>query len=103
MRDSRLSSMLAGLAPETLLYLRATGSQRARERIDRFCESLSHVRLEISGADLVAMGAEPSAAFSDILARVRARRLDGVVIGRAAELAELRRLARRAGLIQRAH
>ena len=101
MRDSRLYSLLSALAPETLLYVRATGSQLVRERVDRFCETLSHVRLEVSGDDLVALGAEPSAAFSDILARVRARRLDGGVVGRQAELAELRRLALRSGLIHR--
>jgi tRNA nucleotidyltransferase (CCA-adding enzyme) len=100
-RDSRLYALLEPLAPEVLAYVRALGSARVRERADRFAESLSHLRLEVSGDDLVAMGAEPSAVFSDILARIRARRLDGAVAGRKAELAELRRLALRAGLITR--
>ena len=99
MRDSRLYALLAGLAPETVVYARATGSDLVRERVDRFCGTLSHVRLDVDGDDLVALGAEPSPAFSDILSRIRARRLDGVVVGRTAELDELRRLARRAGLI----
>jgi hypothetical protein len=99
MRESRLSALLDGAAPETLVYVRAVGGGRARERVDRFASALSHVRLEVSGTDLVALGAAPSPAFSDILAQVRARRLDGAIRGRAEELSELRRLALRAGLI----
>ena len=81
--------------------LRARGrvGRACARRVDRFAEVLSHVRLEVSGDDLVAMGADPSAAFSDILTRIRARRLDGAVAGRTAELDDLRRLAVRAGLI----
>jgi len=101
LRDSRLYALLSGLAPETLAYVRALGNGRARERVDRFAGELSHIRLEVSGDDLLAAGAEPSAVFSDILTRVRARRLDGAVAGREEELAELRRLALRAGIIQR--
>ncbi len=101
LRDSRLHALLDPLATETLVDLRAVGSARVRERVDRFAGTLSHVRLEVSGDDLIAMGAEPSAAFSDILSRIRARRLDGAVAGRKAELDELRRLALRAGLVPR--
>jgi tRNA nucleotidyltransferase (CCA-adding enzyme) len=98
-RDSRIYSVLAPLSPETLVYLRGIGGPRVRERVDRFAETLSYVRLEVSGDDLLALGAQPGSAFSDILARVRARRLDGAVEGRESELAELRRLAVRSGII----
>jgi tRNA nucleotidyltransferase (CCA-adding enzyme) len=101
LRDSRVHALLDPLSPEVLVYVRAAGPARVRERVDRFAGSLSHVRLEVSGDDLIAMGAEPSSAFSDILSRIRARRLDGAVAGRKAELDELRRLAQRAGLIPR--
>jgi tRNA nucleotidyltransferase (CCA-adding enzyme) len=101
MRDSRLFALLDALLPETLAYVRSLGGPRVRERVDRFAGTLSHVCLEIGGDDLVTLGAEPSPAFSDILSRVRARRLDGAIVGRAAELAELRRLAVRSGLIPR--
>jgi tRNA nucleotidyltransferase (CCA-adding enzyme) len=101
MRDSRLFALLDGLLPETLVYVRARGGDRVRERVDRFASVLSHVRLEVSGDDLVEMGAAPSQVFSDILTQVRSRRLDGAVAGRAAELRELRRLAVKSGLIQR--
>jgi tRNA nucleotidyltransferase (CCA-adding enzyme) len=101
LRDSRLHALLEPLAPETLVDLRAVGSARVRDRVDRFAGTLSHVRLEVSGDDLISMGAQPSAVFSDILSRIRARRLDGAVSGRKAELDELRRLAQRAGLLPR--
>lgn len=101
LRDSRLYALLGGLAPESLVYFRALGPERVRGRVDRFAEVLSHVRLEVSGDDLVALGAAPSPAFSAILARVRDRRLDGAVCGREPELAELRRLAVLSGLIPR--
>lgn len=97
--NSQLDELLGALLPETLVYTRARCSEAARERIDHYARDLSGVRLEVSGDDLVAMGAAPSPAFSAILARIRARRLDGAVQGREAELAELRHLAVRAGLI----
>jgi hypothetical protein len=61
---------------------------------------LAPVKLEVTGDDLTSMGAQPSHAYSAILAQVLADRLDGVVAGRDAELADLKRLAMKAGLIQ---
>jgi hypothetical protein len=45
------------------------------------------------------MGATPSEAFSAILARALDDRLDGRAVGRRAELANLKRLAGHAGLV----
>jgi len=101
MRDSWLHAALIGLAPETLAYVRATGDERVRGRVDRFITELSSVRLEVTGDDLAALGASPSPAFSAILAQALADRLDGAASGREAELANLRRLATKAGLISR--
>ena len=98
MRDSRLHALLAPLRPETALYISATGDELVRERVTRYADVLSKVRPAVSGADLVAMGLEPSPAFAGILARALADRLDGKAVGREAELANLRRLAARAGL-----
>lgn len=98
MRDSRLNALLAPLPPETLVWLWAADDGTARERVERYARELSHVRAEVSGDDLVGMGLEPSATFSDILAQALADRLDGRAVGRAAELDNLRRLAARAGL-----
>jgi hypothetical protein len=97
MRDSRLHALLSPLEAEAVVYLYATGDERVRERVARFSDELWNVRPAVSGDDLVAMGLAPSQAFSAILARALANRLDGRVVGREAELANLRRLASAAG------
>lgn len=99
MRDSRLHRLLSTLPGETIVNLAATGPDAARERIERFVGVLSGTRMAVSGRDLLEMGAEPSEAFSAILARALDDRLDGRAVGRRAELANLRRLAGRAGLV----
>ncbi len=98
MGDARLHSLLASLAPETTLVVRALGEGVVRERVDRYLTSLSRVRAAVSGDDLVGMGYAPSPAFSGILTAALADRLDGRAVGREAELANLRRIASRAGL-----
>lgn len=99
MRDSRLVRLLEGVAAETLVNLFALGDEVVRRRVERYLGELAAIRPAVTGADLIALGAEPSAAFSDILARARDAVLDGRVSGREAELANLRRLALKAGLI----
>ncbi|MBE0475736.1 MAG: CBS domain-containing protein [Coriobacteriia bacterium] len=98
MRDSRLNALLAPLPPETLVWLLVTGDEVVRERVTRYAAVLAHVRAAVTGDDLVAMGFEPSSAFSDILAQALADRLDERAVGREAELENLRRLALKAGL-----
>jgi tRNA nucleotidyltransferase (CCA-adding enzyme) len=99
MRDSRLYRLLSALPGETAVNLWARGDALARERIDRFVRVVSGTRIAVSGADLIELGAAPSEAFSAILARALDDRLDGRAVGRRAELANLKRLAGRAGLI----
>jgi tRNA nucleotidyltransferase (CCA-adding enzyme) len=99
MRDSRLYRLLSPLPAEALVNLWARADGLASERIDRFAHVLYGARMAVSGTDLIGMGAAPSEAFSAILARALDDRLDGRAVGRAAELANLRRLASRAGLI----
>jgi tRNA nucleotidyltransferase (CCA-adding enzyme) len=99
MRDSRLNRLLSPLPAETTVNLWARGDALARERIGRFVLVVSGTRKAVSGADLIELGAEPSEAFSAILARALDDRLDGRAVGRKAELANLKRLAGRAGLI----
>ncbi len=98
MRDSRLYSLLEQLPDETVVVLWGLGDRIARERIERFVTELARVRPTVSGADLIALGYQPSEAFSSILARARYDRLDGRAVGRDAELANLRRLAKSSGL-----
>jgi tRNA nucleotidyltransferase (CCA-adding enzyme) len=99
MGDSRVYRLLAPLSSEALTVTWARGDAVARERIERFLGALVQVRPEVSGADLIALGAAPGEAFSAILARALDDRLDGRAVGRAEELANLRRLAASAGLI----
>jgi tRNA nucleotidyltransferase (CCA-adding enzyme) len=51
-----------------------------------------HVRLAVTGADLLAMGLEESPRVGEILAEVRRRKLNGALAGREAELALAREL-----------
>lgn len=99
MRDSRLVRLLEPFSPEALAVLWARSNGTGRRRIERYARELAGVRPAVSGQDLIALGAEPSEAFAAILARARDDRLDGRAVGREAELANLQRLAVRAGLI----
>jgi len=96
MRPSRLFFMLEALPAETLAYLWATGEPRVRARVEEYVRELSHVRPSVTGGDLIALGVEPGPAFAGILAQARADRLDGKAVGFEAELANLKRLAKRA-------
>jgi len=98
-RDSRLYRLLEALPPETVLNVWAAGDELVRERVERFNTEVSRVVPAVSGRDLIELGAEPGEAFSAILATARDDRLDGRAVGREAELANLRRLALKRGLI----
>jgi hypothetical protein len=95
MRPSRLYFLLESLPSETLAYLWATGEGRVAARVEEYVTVLSRVRPEVTGEDLIAFGVEPGPAFAGILAQARADRLDERAVGREAELANLKRLARR--------
>ena len=99
MRDSRLYRLLEPLTPEVLVNLWSAADETARARIERFCTELFRVKPAVTGADLIEMGATPSPGFSAILARALDDRLDGRAVGRSAELANLRRVAVRAGIL----
>ncbi len=100
MRDSRLYRLLQPLSAEVITNLWAAGDVTCRQRIERYCCELSQVKTAVDGADLIALGATPSPAFSAILARALDDRMDGRFVGREAELANLTRLAQRAGLTE---
>jgi len=94
MRDSRLYFLLQPLPEEALVYLWAVGERVSRERIERYLEVLSDIRIAVNGDDLTALGMEPGPGYSAILAQALGDRLDGRAVGREAELANLKRLAR---------
>jgi hypothetical protein len=76
-------------APDAPLV--ALALEDRRELRDYF-ERLRHVRLEIGGADLIALGLPESPRIGEILAAVRTRKLNGELEGRDAELAAAREL-----------
>lgn len=100
MRDSRLRHLLHALPDEALLALCAAATDEGvRGRVEHYLADVMSVVPAVNGADLIAMGAVPGEGFSAILAQALDHRLDGRAVGRKAELANLRRLAVRAGLI----
>jgi tRNA nucleotidyltransferase (CCA-adding enzyme) len=98
-RDSRVYRLLSPFRIETVIALWVRASSNGRKRIERFLAELASVRLAVGGEDLIAMGAVPGDVFSAILARALDDRLDGRAVGRKAELANLRRIAQREGVL----
>jgi tRNA nucleotidyltransferase (CCA-adding enzyme) len=97
LRSSRLSpsaleALLRGEPREALALARALGAP-AGPVLD-YVRRLSGVRLEISGADLVAAGVPESPAIGRALEATRRRKLDGEVSGREEELRLALALAR---------
>jgi len=83
-RPSELHELLSGEPPEALALALALGAAPAP--IMDWTVRLCHVRLAITGDDLVAAGFEPSPAFGRALEETLRRKLDGEVEDRAAEL-----------------
>jgi tRNA nucleotidyltransferase (CCA-adding enzyme) len=101
MRDSRLRELLDPVPAEALTYLYAVGDGTARERIARYGREVARLRAAVTGDDLRQLGMEPGPEYSAILGRALADRIDRKALGREAELANLRRLAERAGMTGR--
>jgi tRNA nucleotidyltransferase (CCA-adding enzyme) len=68
--------------PAQLLVARALGA----EWLDRYAEDLRHVRLEITGDDLIAEGIPEGPAIGEGLQAARSGKLDGELSGREEEL-----------------
>jgi tRNA nucleotidyltransferase (CCA-adding enzyme) len=98
LRPSRLYRLLEPWPSEALAVLWGAATCAGRERVEYFARELSHVRPAVSGSDLIALGYQPTEAFTSILAHALDDRLDGRATGRDAELANLRQLAKRAHL-----
>jgi tRNA nucleotidyltransferase (CCA-adding enzyme) len=76
-------------APDAPLFaLALTDLEPLREYFRR----LRDVRLEITGADLAALGLDESPRVGEVLAEVRRRKLNGELDGRESELAAAREL-----------
>lgn len=90
---SQVAGAVAGGGPELVAVAGALGPEAAPPA-RAWLESLRHVRLEIDGADLLAAGVSEGPALGRGLRAALAAKLDGLLSGREAELAEAVRAAR---------
>jgi tRNA nucleotidyltransferase (CCA-adding enzyme) len=84
LRPSQLHALLSPEPPEALAL--ALGLGAPAEPVLDFVSRLRGARLEITGADLLAAGIPQSPALGRALDRTLARKLDGEIAGRDAEL-----------------
>jgi tRNA nucleotidyltransferase (CCA-adding enzyme) len=80
--------------PDGALLALATAKGRARRRLTGYFEHLRGVSLEISGADLAALGLSESPRVGEVLDELLRRKVNGELDGRAEELAAARELLR---------
>jgi tRNA nucleotidyltransferase (CCA-adding enzyme) len=89
---SELRALLGSEPPEALALALALGAPS--EPVLRWATSLSGVRLEIGGADLLAAGVPEGPAIGRALEETLRRKLDGLVAGRDEELETALSIAR---------
>jgi tRNA nucleotidyltransferase (CCA-adding enzyme) len=85
-RQSQIAELLWDLPHETLVYLYAAGGEIGRSDITNFLRVVKHVKLEISGDDLIARGHKPSRRFSEVLKEVLRQKRDGLLKSAEEEL-----------------
>lgn len=90
-KPSQIADAIGSGAPELVALAGAMGAEGPARR---WLQDLRDVRLEIDGDDLLAAGLEPGPAVGAGLAAARTAKLDGLAVGRDAELAEALRAAR---------
>jgi tRNA nucleotidyltransferase (CCA-adding enzyme) len=93
---SRVVDFLDPLVGEALAYLYILGGPQPRKNVVSYIERWMDIAPEIKGNDLAELGLKPSRAYTDILARLRAAKLDGKVKDREEELKLARRLVKKA-------
>jgi len=74
-----IGALLDGLSPETLICLYAAGDEISRVNITMYLRVTTHVRLQITGDDLIGRGYKPSQKFSEVLKEVLRRKRDGFI------------------------
>jgi|WetSurMetagenome_2_1015567.scaffolds.fasta_scaffold02458_2 tRNA nucleotidyltransferase (CCA-adding enzyme) len=89
-RPSDIYRALQPLQPEELLYMMARTQKKAVTRaISHYCHRYRHVRTELSGRDLHAMGVPPGRIYRTMLDALLDARLNGEVRNRQEEVAFL--------------
>ena len=97
-RISRVCTLLAGLPLEAHLYLMARAVNEAvTKSISQYIYKWQHIRLDISGADLLDLGIPPGPAFGLMLRQLLAAKQDGRLPGREEQLEMAQHLAKREG------
>lgn len=82
-----LHAALEPLSYETMLAILAgSGSTLARKRMEEFFRRYHGIKLSIKGGDLKRLGLKPGPKFSEILAGVLHRKIDGLVRTKKEEL-----------------
>jgi len=92
---SKVVDFLDPLVGEALAYLYILGGPQPRRNVVSYIETWRDVAPEIKGNDLAELGLKPSRAYGDILARIRAAKLDGKVKDREDEMKLARRLVKK--------
>jgi tRNA nucleotidyltransferase (CCA-adding enzyme) len=100
-RGERLSDLyfiLEAIPVEGVLYLMARSQKELmRKHVSLFLTQLRNQKIDITGGDLKELGLEPGPLFGQILARVKAAKLDGQAACRSTQLELAVRIAEEIG------
>jgi len=89
---SQIYRLLAPIGTEFLLYMMAKSRQDPSKRlISLYFTHLKHLKPELTGRDLIALGYQPGPQIKEILTRLHEARLNEVVQSRQGELELIRR------------
>lgn len=92
-RPSQVYDLLQAYPIEAIVVVQlAEADRRLHGAISSYVETLRHVRCEINGEDLRALGLPPGPLYGHMLRKIMAARLDGEVSSRVAEERLLREL-----------
>jgi tRNA nucleotidyltransferase (CCA-adding enzyme) len=94
---AQIAAAARGAPPEAVALAGALGGERAHAAAREWLSRLRHVRLEITGEDLLAAGLRPGPEIGAGLRAALAAKLDARVRGRDQELAEALRAATAVG------
>ena len=90
---SQIFRLLAPLGTEFLLYMMAKSRQAPTKRlISLYFTHLKHLKPELTGRDLIALGYQPGPQIKQILGRLHEARLNEVVQSKQEELELIRRI-----------
>ena len=90
---SQIFRLLAPLGTEFLLYMMAKSRQAPTKRlISLYFTHLKHLKPELTGRDLIALGCQPGPQIKQILSRLHEARLNEVVQSKQEELELIRRI-----------